>query len=339
MGRFLPGKLPYEFLQKLVFTKLGIPDKRVLVGPSIGEDAAVIEFGDRVLVMATDPITAATKDIGWLSVHINANDVASCGVKPIWFLCTILLPEGSDESIVEEILSQIDRACKELKIALIGGHTEISAGLNRPIIIGFMIGEAPKDRYVRTGGAKPGDSIILTKGAGLEGTAVLASELEDNLVPSLGKEIVERAKRMMYEISVVKDAMVLMDSCEVHALHDPTEGGISSGLWEIAVSSNVSIEIDASSIPIREETRRICSHLGLNPLNILSSGALLAAVKGEEAEKAVKALEKEGISSAIIGNVKKGRGVWVIRDKERIALNPPPRDEVYEVLESLLSSR
>jgi len=159
MGRFLPGKLPYEFLQKLVFTKLGIPDKRVLVGPSIGEDAAVIEFGDRVLVMATDPITAATKDIGWLSVHINANDVASCGVKPIWFLCTILLPEGSDESIVEEILSQIDRACKELKIALIGGHTEISAGLNRPIIVGFMIGEAPKDRYVRTGGAKPGDSI------------------------------------------------------------------------------------------------------------------------------------------------------------------------------------
>ncbi len=338
MSRFLPGKLPYEFLQRLVFTKLGVPDERVIVGPSIGEDAAIVEFRDRVLVMATDPITAATKDIGWLSVHINANDIASCGVKPIWFLCTILLPEGSDESIVEGILSQVDQACKELKIALIGGHTEISAGLNRPIIIGFMIGEAPKDRYVRTGGAKPGDSIILTKAAGLEGTAVLASELEKDLIPYLGRDVVERAKRMIHEISVVKDAMVLMDSCEVHALHDPTEGGISSGLWEMAVASNVSIEIEASSIPIREETRRICSHLGLNPLNILSSGTLLAAVRGEDAKKAVEALKNEGICSAIIGSVKKGKGVWMIRDSERMALNPPPRDEVYEVLESLLSS-
>ncbi len=339
MGRFLPGKLPYEFLQKLVFTKLGTPDERVLVGPSIGEDAAIIEFGDKVLVMATDPITAATKDIGWLSVHINANDVASCGVKPIWFLCTLLLPEKSDETVVGEILSQIDRACKELEIALIGGHTEICAGLNRPIIAGFMIGEAPKDRYVRTGGARPGDSVILTKGAGIEGTAVLASELEDKLTLSLGKELVEKAKSMLYEISVVKDAMVLMDSCEVHSLHDPTEGGISSGIWEIAVASKVSIEIDINSIPVREETRKICSHLGLNPLNILSSGALLAAVKGDEAEKAIKALKREGIPSAIIGSVKKGKGVWMIRDKERTALNPPPRDEVYEVLESLLSSK
>ncbi|HIE22884.1 MAG TPA: hydrogenase [Candidatus Korarchaeota archaeon] len=339
MGKFLPGKLPYEFLKKLVFTRLGVSDERLLVGPSIGEDAAVMEFGDKVLVLATDPITAATKDIGWLSVHINANDVASCGVRPRWFLCTILLPEGSDESMVDQILSQIDRACKELGISVIGGHTEISAGLNRPIIIGFMMGEAPRKRYVRTGGARPGDLIILTKGAGLEGTAVLASELEKELVPSLGRELVERAKRMMYEISVVKDAMVLMDSCEVHALHDPTEGGIASGIWEMALASNVSMEIYANSIPIREETQKICSHLGLNPLNILSSGALLASIKGEEAEKALKALESEGISAAIIGCVKKGKGVWMIKDKERRALSPPPRDEVYEVLESLLSSK
>ncbi|RLG42773.1 MAG: hydrogenase [Thermoproteota archaeon] len=338
MVRFFPGKLPYEFLQKLVFTKLGIRDERVLLGPSIGEDAAVVRIGNRVIVLATDPITAATKDIGWLSVHINANDVASCGVRPIWYLCTILLPEGSEEELVEDILDQIDRACKELKIALIGGHTEICAGLNRPIIVGFMIGEAPAERYVRTGGARPGDSIIMTKGAGLEGTAVLASELEEDLVSAVGKDIVERAKRMIYEISVVKDAMLLMESCEVHALHDPTEGGISSGLWEMAVASNVSIEVIESSIPLREETRRICSHLGLNPLNILSSGALLAAVKGEETDRALKALREGGIPAEVIGKVKEGKGVWMIRKKGKVELKPPPRDEVYEVLESVLSS-
>ncbi len=339
MVKFLPGKLPYKYLNELVFKRLGIRDERVLVGPSIGEDAAIIDFKDRVLVVATDPITATTKEIGWLSVHINANDVASCGVKPSWFLCVVLLPEGCDEGFVRDILEQVDRACKELNVALIGGHTEISAGLKRPIITGFMVGEAPKDRYVSTSGARPGDSIILTKGAGIEGTAVLASELEEDLTEVLGKELVEKAKAMMYEISVVKEAMVLMESCEVHSLHDPTEGGISSGLWEMAFASKVSIEVDLDLIPIRDETRRICSHLGLNPLNILSSGSLLAAVREDEAEKAVQALKKEGIRSEIIGRVKEGSGVWIIKDGKREALKPPLRDEVYEVLEKLLSPK
>ena len=334
--RFPIGKIPHEYLLQVVFNRLGTPDERVLLGPAIGEDAAVLDFGDRVLILASDPITAAIRRIGWLSVHINANDIASCGARPRWFLCSILLPEGSSEEEIKEIFEQIDEASKKLGIALIGGHTEITAGINRPIIVGFMAGEAEKGRYVTTGGARPGGVVILTKGAGIEGTAVLASELAGPLGEKLGREVVDRAARFMEEISVVEDAEILMNSAEVEALHDPTEGGVACGLWELAQASAVSLIIREEAIPVREETRLIADALGLNPLNILGSGSLLAVVSRDSSEEAVASLRGRGIDASIIGEVGEGKGVWLVSRDGKVEVKPPERDEVYEVLEEVL---
>ncbi|MEM1544774.1 MAG: AIR synthase related protein, partial [Candidatus Bathyarchaeia archaeon] len=233
---FSAGKLDYDLLRCLISDLK--PSERVIVGPKIGEDAAVIDMHDRYLVATSDPITFATDLIGWYAVHVNANDVATMGAKPLWFLATILLPEGrTDERMVREIFAQMKDACNLLNVALIGGHTEITPELPRPIVIGTMLGEVDKDKLVTSSGAQVGDVILVTKGVPIEGTAIIAREKEDELkkrgIPS---ETVERAKMFLFDpgISVVRDALIACSVANVHAMHDPTEGGLARGLWELA---------------------------------------------------------------------------------------------------------
>ena len=334
---FKTGKVPSEVLRRLVFNRLGAPTDRLLSGPGVGEDAAVIEMGDRVLVAKGDPITGAEGNIGWLSVHVNANDIASTGARPLWFVCIALLPEGADESTLEAIMEDIHAACTEVGASLVGGHTETTPGLDRPILAGFMMGEAERDGYVTTGGAKPGDLIILTKGAGIEGTAVIAIDLRDHLRGKVGDEVIERGAAMIRWISVVPEAMKAVEAGAPNSLHDPTEGGLINGLWELAEAAGVGLRVDRASIPVPDETKLICGALGVDPLRLLGSGALLITAQPDEADKILEALKIEGVKASVIGEVKPLSEGRILVDE---AGNPTPieavmQDEIYRILDEL----
>ena len=315
-----PGKLPMDALANLL-ARTPISDPRVALGPAVGEDAALIDFGDRYLVAKTDPITFATDLIGWYMVNVNANDIAVMGGAPRWLLATLLLPDGITESRVADIFAQTAAACAELGISLVGGHTEITVGLDRPIAVGAMLGEVGKDDAVLSAGVRPGDALILTKGIALEGASILAREAGGELTRAgVDKNIIRRAADFLFDpgISVVRDAQTLRRAVPVHAMRDPTEGGLSGALYELAAASGVGADIDAAAIPIIPECRTICAALGLDPLGLIASGALLAAVAPEDAPKATAALREAGIAAAAIG-----RAASADRDTRRITLRRP----------------
>jgi hydrogenase maturation factor len=333
--RIPTGKLPHDILKRVVFERLGVYNERILQGPHVGEDAAVIDMGDRVIVVATDPITGAIGNVGWLAVHVNANDVASTGARPLWFLCVTLLPEGADEALLEDIMKQMHTACKEIGIALVGGHTETTPGLDRPILIGFMIGESSKEDYITTGGAQPGDSIILTKTAGIEGTAVLAEDLAKVLERKIDGSVLYAAKQMVKRISVVSEAMRAVELGGVHSLHDPTEGGLLNGIWEMAEAAGVGVEIVESNIKIAPETKAVCEALNVNPLKVMGSGALLIVIEREKEDKLLSSLSEIDVEASVIGVIKypeEGR-ILVRPDGSREEIEAVDQDEVYRILE------
>ena len=332
---FLTGKVPRDLLSEIVFKRTGAPNRRLLLGPALGEDAAVVRVRGKLLVLTTDPITGAQKNAGWLSVHVNANDVATRGGQPVWFLCCLLLPEQSDVGVLERIMDQVEEASREISVTVAGGHSEITPGLDRPIIVGSMIGEVISGKYITTAGAKPGDQVILTKTIGIEGTAILAHDLEKELTTSLGEDAVQRAKELYRRISVVRDAMIASKTGGVHAMHDPTEGGIICGLWELAEASRTGIVVDESRITMAPETEAVCNALGIDPSRVLSSGALLITARPANATQIVKALLRQGINACVIGEMtklEKGRTI-IKRDGTHVRLEPPARDEIYRVLD------
>ncbi len=325
-----PGKLPPEKLEELVFRFVGGGKGRLIIGPGQGIDAAAIDFGETVLVASTDPITGAEKRIGFYSVHVNANDVATFGAKPQWFLATVLLPENAEESLLLEIMKEMSETARRLGVLIVGGHTEVTPGLDRPIVIGTMLGEVERDRLVLPNGARPGDAIILTKWVGLEGTAIIASEREEELRGVFGDSLVERAKSLIEYLSVVPEAMLLRDFA--NAMHDPTEGGVLNGLHEMADASGLGLRIFVERIPIREETERICNFYGLNPLALISSGSLLAAVPRDNARFVVEKLLARGINAAIIGEFLAEKKRIMIKGGDEVPLPRPVSDELWKVV-------
>jgi hydrogenase maturation factor len=299
------GKLPVDLLQGLL-ARHGGYDERLVVGPRIGEDAAVLDLGERYLVVKSDPITFATDEIGWYVVTINANDIATMGATPRWFLLTLLLPEGqTDQELVEQIFEQVGQACQVLNVVLCGGHTEITAGVQRPLAVGVMLGEVEKVDLVQTAGAQPGDEVLLTKGIAIEGTAVLAREMEDRLAAKVGQEVVAHGRKFLHEpgISIVHDAEIVRQAGQPHAMHDPTEGGLATGLWELAQASGHGIVVDLARVHRFPETIAFCQALDLDPLGLLGSGALLATASPADARRMAEALEIAGIGASIIGRV------------------------------------
>jgi hydrogenase maturation factor len=306
MARFPVGKLPAEVLSRLL-ERYRLEDERVVVGARIGEDAAVIDMGERYLVAKTDPITFATDRIGWYAVCINANDLATMGATPRWFLATLLLPEGkTDEALAEGIFQEMYQACRDFGISLVGGHTEITYDLNRPVVVGQMLGEVEKDKLVTTGGAQVGDVILLTKGIAIEATAILAREKEAYLKErGYSEAFLERAKGYLFHpgISVLKEALLAHDVVPVHAMHDPTEGGLAMGLWELAQAARVGLLIEGDEVVVFPECERLCAEFGLDPLGTIASGALIIAVSPEDGDRLKKALEREGTPCYLIGEV------------------------------------
>lgn len=323
-GTFEIGKLPMDLLQVLLERYRG-QDERLVVGPRVGEDAAVLDMGQRYLVVKSDPITFATDEIGWYVVHVNANDIATMGATPRWFLLTLLLPEKqTDQRMVEDIFAKVSQACQSLDVVLCGGHTEITYGLDRPIAVGLMLGEVEKENLVRTAGVQVGDDVILSKGVAIEGTAVLAREMEETLVAQVGIELVKRGRRFLTDpgISVMRDAAILCRTGHPHAMHDPTEGGLATGLWELAHASGVGIVVDVARVPIFPETASFCRALDLDPLGLIASGALLATVAPEDSARMVAALSQGGIGATVIGKVVAGPPVVQMETVEGLAPMP-----------------
>jgi hydrogenase maturation factor len=338
MVKTLPiGKLNFDILEGLLEKYPGVLDERLVVGPKVGEDAAVIDFPDRYLVAKTDPITFATDEIGWYAVHINANDVAIRGARPKWFQPAILLPENhATKTLVEEIFRQISRACRELGITIVGGHTEITHTLDRPIVVGSMFGEVTKEKLVTTSGARPGDDILLTKGIVIEGTAIIARERREELrKKGYDESFVRRCMEYLYDpgISVVRDAL-LANQFEIHSMHDPTEGGLATGLYEMARASDVDMIIYGDKIDFLPDSKRLCAEYGLNPLGTITSGSLVLAADTENVEKVLQAYSKSGIRASVIGRVEeKGFGMKILRDDRTEDLKWSEKDEITKIFE------
>jgi len=328
------GKVPLKILKNIVFRYLGAHRSDVIMGPSIGEDAALVKVGKKLVVISGDPVTGAVEKVGWLAVHVNANDVASRGIRPLWFVSCILLPEHSRKNIVQKICRQIDRAARELNVAVIRGHTEVTLGLLHPVVIGCILGLAERGKYVTSGGAKPRNKIILTKGAGIEGTAILASDRRRVLNKAFGKEFTARAEMYFNQISVVKDALVAYRIGGVTAMHDPTEGGISCGLHELADASNVGFRVFEDRIIVNSETRAICDFFQVDPLQLISSGALIITANPEKSEKIIQALSNNRIQSAIIGEIVEARSgrILIRKDGTETRLPRPVSDQLWSAL-------
>jgi hydrogenase maturation factor len=306
MAALKPGKLPPDLLHRLLTTYTKV-DPRVIVGAAVGEDAAVIDLGERYLIAKSDPVTFATDAIGYYAVVVNANDIATRGGQPKWFLATVLLPEHhTTEALVESIFAQIAQACQSMGICLIGGHTEVTHGLDRPILSGHMLGEVAPSALVTTGGAQIGDILLLTKGVCIEGTAIIAREREVDLRRrGFDEALIQRAKNFLYEpgISVVRDAQVACGAGHVHAMHDPTEGGLATAIHELAAAAQVGVVIEPHHIPVRQEAALLCQAYGLDPLGTIASGALLIATAASEAPTMQGALQASGIACAVIGHI------------------------------------
>ncbi|MBS7622708.1 AIR synthase family protein [Candidatus Bathyarchaeota archaeon] len=331
MRVFPVGKIPVQVLRRVIFRNLGVHSDSLLVGPGIGEDAAVVRMGRTTIVLSTDPITGALANIGWLSVHVNANDVATRGARPRWYFCSVILPEGSGEAVLRKITRQIDAACIELGVTVAGGHSEVTPMLERPLIAGFMVGEVRSGRYVTSSGAVPGDRLILTKSAGIEGTAILATDYEEGLKRHLDMRILRRAQRLYKKISVVEDAMASLEAGGVDAMHDPTEGGLLCGVWELAEASKLGVVLYSKDVPVSPETDAVCRCLGIDPLRLLSSGSLLVAAKPSHSRKIVSRLLRRGIPAVEVGELvsrKYGRRVEA-EDGSVVELRPPFPDEIY----------
>jgi hydrogenase maturation factor len=334
----LPGKVPPEILQKIVFAKLGVTDPDVLLGPKLGEDAAVIRIGDKVIIAATDPITGSISDVGWLAVHVNANDIATFGIPPRWFLASIIMPVESTPDQLQQIMKQIDEACHNLGIAVAGGHSEVTEGIDRPIITGFMMGITDHGEYVTSSGAMPGDSIIVTKTVALEGTAILASEGEGFLTPRVGSDVIENAKSLRSQISVVAEGVAAFETGFVTAMHDPTEGGLSNGLHELCDASNVGFEIYSDAIPLDDSTHDVCSALEIDPMELISSGCMIICCGEKHVNEIVNTIQSRGISASVIGRIVENPDKRIIvTDTDGIPLQRPTTDALWDALRKLTS--
>ena len=324
------GKIPENVLKRSVLKQIKTTREEVLIGAGVGEDCAILALAeDEVFVVSTDPITGATEDIGRLAVHVTANDLASSGAEPVALFVSALLPESTEEPQIREMVCQMEETCAAMHIQIAGGHTEITGAVNRPILTVTGVGKAKRDRVITTRGARPGQSVVMSKWAGLEGTSILAKEHEKELLSKYPSYIIDEAKAFDRFLSIVPEAATAVKS-GVTAMHDVTEGGIFGALWEIAESTGVGLEIDLKKIPIRQETIEICEFFELNPYELISSGSLLMVT--DDGLELVRNLEKEGIPAAVIGWIREGNDRIVINDDEKRFLEPPKSDELYKAI-------
>ena len=330
------GKLPASLLERLVLPRIGVRRREVVLGAAPGEDAAALDLEGELCVAASDPITGAGHDAGWLAVHVNCNDVAATGAEPVAVLLTILLPPGSSAAVLEEIMAGAQRAAREVGCQIAGGHTEVTPGLTQPLVIATALGRTPAARLMPSGGARPGDVLLMTKWAGLEGTAILATDCRNALAArGVPAAVLDAAAQLGRWLSIVPEAR-LAARRGAHALHDVTEGGVLGAVWEMVTAARhaqgeaVGCVVEAAAVPVREETRSICAAAGIDPLRLIGSGALVVAAPAEAAGPLQAAWMEAGIPAAAIGRVT-GDGALrlVAADGSQWPLEAPGTDALW----------
>jgi len=321
------GKIPPELLKSLIFNNIKVRNKDIIMRPEIGEDCAAIDFGSHACVLSTDPITGVKKGAGTLAIHVSCNDVATCGVRPVGIMITILAPPSATEKDIQEIMAEAGEAAGKLGVEIIGGHTEITTAVNRIVVSTTALGKVLKDKLVKSSGAEVGDDVIMTKWAGLEGTSIIAAEREKELEGILTPEEIAAAKSLIEYISVVEEG-VTAGEFGANSMHDATEGGVLGAAWEIAESSGKGIELYIDRIPVQEVTRKICSFYKIDPYRLISSGSMIISAKN--GEQLVRILEEKGIPSTVIGKIT-ASGRDIIRNGERFPLDPPDTDELFKI--------
>ena len=336
--RLRAGKLDIDVLRGLL-EKHVILDPQVILGPKIGEDAAVVDPGmgsDHYWVVTSDPITFTTDEIGYYGVVVNLNDIATRGAIPRWFLATLLFPEGESLELVKNVFGQIHDACARFGISLIGGHTEITPGIERTILSGHMIGEVKKDRLVVTGGAEVEDLLLLVKGICIEGTSIIAREKETELIAKgISPNLIKKAEAFIFDpgIEVLTAAQLACDSASVHSMHDPTEGGLINGIVEMALASDKEFAVNLEKVPIFEESRVLCQQFGLDPFGVIASGALLLTIPSSDLSRLQKAFGDASIPVCVIGEVKEGPARMVVTTEGKVKEVPPfASDEILKIL-------
>ena len=288
------GKLDSDLLQKIVFDKITYKRPEVITRPGIGEDCAVIDFGENECVMSTDPITAAVSDIGRLCIHISCNDIASNGIQPVGILLAVLLPEGTTEEEIAEMMRQAGEVSAELGVEIIGGHTEITNAVRQPVITSTAIGRGPRGGSQTADDIVPGDMILMTKKAGIEGTGVIARDHADELRGDLTDEEIKKAQDLLRQVSVVKEG-VIAGGIGTHGMHDVTEGGILGAVWEMCHIAGTGCEVIKESIPVEDVTMKVCGRYGIDWLRLISSGCMMIAVSPDKVAEMTSAIEEAGI--------------------------------------------
>lgn len=330
------GKLPPDLLTEFLL-RLPSADPAVVVGARYGEDAAVLDLGDRYLVLAMDPVTLSLEP-GRVAVQINANDVAVMGATPRWMLATVLLPPTATAGDASRIVEQLAEGCQTLEVSLIGGHTEITAGVTQPVVAACMVGDVTPDRLVTSSGAREEDAVVLAGPLAVEGTGILSREFADDLTAAgVPAGVIAQGARLLDVpgISVLAAVRVLLAAVHPHALHDPTEGGLIGALCEMAAASELGVRLDADAVPILPACTAICEALTIDPLRLLASGAVLAAMSPEDARHAVDALHAVGIEGARIGSfVSQQAGMTMVRHGVVEPLPKVTRDELSRWIES-----
>lgn len=332
MARIVEGKVPHDLLGDLL-SRLTPPGREVVVGPALGEDACAINTGDELLVASSDPITFTEHHIGYYSVNVNANDVATMGARPRWFVATLLFPPGTGKQKPRSIFDELDRTCVDLGVRMCGGHTEATSTVTRPVIVGTMLGTVPRRRLVRPKRVTEGDRVLFTKRLALEGTSIIARERRSDVDRLLGRRRAARARNLLFDpgISVVREALCAVETAPVHAMHDPTEGGLLWGLRELCHITGLGIEVDLDKVPVFEETRAVCDHFNVDPLGLIASGSLLIVVANRNAFKVAKVIGALGIECTEIGRVVT-KGLRGMRSGRRVRLPDLNADEIGKAL-------
>jgi hydrogenase expression/formation protein HypE len=325
------GKLNWDDLKEIINSNKSVDRSEVRIKSGVGEDCSVIEFGDFECVVSTDPITGADSDIGRLAVHVNCNDIASCGVEPIGILVTILAPEKTTLNELKSVMKEIDEECKALNVEILGGHTEITRAVNKLIISCTAIGKGKKGAAVATSGAKVNDDIVITKNLAMEGTSIVVNDYFQFIKDILSDGEAEEARDYVNNISVVEEGIVA-GNFGVNSMHDITEGGVLGALWEMADASKVGFMVYKEKMPISKVTEKICDKLQVDPLRFISSGSML--ITTNNGSDLIKELQNKGIKATIIGNITNKKGILVENELEQ-EVQPPERDELFTIEEKI----
>ena len=332
MSKLSIGKLDSDVLQKIVIDQIEHHRDEVKTGAAIGEDCAVLDFGKYECVVSTDPITAAVEDIGRLAIHISCNDVASNGIEPLGITLAVMLPVGTTDKDVQSIMAQAVRAAKLCGVEIIGGHTEVTAAVNQPVIVSTAFGRglAGDSQYAHN--MQVGDIILMTKTAGIEGTGIIATEKESQLNDYLDRTDIKHAQALLDQVSVVKEG-VIAGRIGTAGMHDVTEGGIFGAVWEMCHIADLGAEVRVDDIPVDPVTLKIADHYRIDYLRLISSGCMLIMAPPEKAEVIKKAVSDAGIQITAIGTVRPlSNGIMAVKDNRKFTIVPPSADELYKAV-------